>query len=124
VQDDVHVAEQARGARIVDGTCQDLVLREILAADVDEDGSRLDRMRRDQAALDQQVRVARHDLAVLEGARLRFVGVDDDVLARVLHVDQRRLPSHREAGAAAPAQRRVCNRLHDCGRIHLPCARE
>ena len=47
-------------ARSTSNSCQ------VLAADVDEDVLRLDRVRRDQAALDQPVRDAEHDLAVLE----------------------------------------------------------
>ena len=58
---------------------EDLVLRQVLAADVDEDVRRLDRVRGDQAALDQPVRHLRHHLAVLERARLGLVGVDDEV---------------------------------------------
>ena len=51
------------------------------------------------------MRHLRHHLAVLERARLRLVGVDDEVLRlRARAVDQRRLASHREAGAAAAAQ--------------------
>ena len=42
-------------------------------------------MRRDQAALDEAVRDARHDLVVLEAAGLGLVRVDDEVVrVRVL----------------------------------------
>ena len=51
----------------------------VLAADVDVDVLRLDRVRRDEAALDQAVRDLQHDLAVLEGPGLRLVGVDGEV---------------------------------------------
>jgi hypothetical protein len=34
----------------------------------------------EQAALDQRVRIVAHDVAVLAGARLGFVGIDDEVM--------------------------------------------
>jgi hypothetical protein len=34
----------------------------------------------DQAALDQRVRIVAHDVAVLAGARLGFVGIDDEIM--------------------------------------------
>ncbi len=52
----------------------------VLTADVDEDVLRLDRVCRDQAALEEAERDAEHDLAVLERARLGLVGVDDEVV--------------------------------------------
>ena len=105
VDDDADVAEQPGRLRLVDRRLHDLVLGQVLAADVDEDVLRLDRVRGDQAALDQPVRHLVHHLAVLERARLGLVGVDDDVLRlRRLARDQRRLPADREAGAAAAAQ--------------------
>src|SRR5207249_11945768 len=73
------VAEQSRGACVVDCALQYLDLGQVLAADVDEDGPRLDRVRSDQAALDEKMRIAEHDLAVLERAGLRLVCVDDEV---------------------------------------------
>ena len=116
----VHLAEEARLARLVDGRLQDLVLGQVLAADVDEDVLRLDRVRGDQAALEQPVRHARHHLAVLERARLGLVGVDDQVLRlRALAVDQRGLAAHREAGAAAAAQVRLLQLGDQLVRAHL-----
>ena len=105
---DPHLAQDPRLARLLDGGREDLVLREVLAPDVDEDVGGLDRMRGDEAALEQPVRYARHHLAVLEGARLGLVGIDDEVLRLgALAVDQRRLAPQWEAGAAAAAEVRL-----------------
>ena len=63
----------------------------------------------DQAALDEQMRVMPHDLAVLAGARLGLVGVDHKIVrTAVLHFlgHERPLQAGREPGAAAAAQAR------------------
>ena len=104
------VAEQAGVPRLVDRGLQHLVLRRVLAADVDEDVARLDRVRGDQAALDQPVRDLQHDLAVLERPGLGLVGVDrevDRLRDLVGRRDEARLASRREEGAAAAAQVRL-----------------
>ena len=82
-----------------------------LAADVDVAALRPDRVRGDGAALDQRVRGPPHDLAVLEGAGLRLVGVAHQVV-RLHHFlgHERPLEAGREAGAAAAAE---------TGRLHL-----
>ena len=59
---DLDAAEELRLARLLDRGGEDLVLRQVLAADVDEDVGRLDRVRGDEAALDEPVRDGRHDL--------------------------------------------------------------
>ena len=51
-----------------------------LAADVDEGVAHLQRVRRDQHRFEQQVRRVLEDPAVLEGARLAFVGVGAKVV--------------------------------------------
>ena len=66
-------------------------------------------MRGDQAALDEAVRDAREDLVVLEAARLRLVGVDDEVVRLrqlLLRRHERPLAAGREERAAAAAQLR------------------
>ena len=68
---------------------------------------RLDRLGRDQRALEEAERDAEHDLAVLERARLGLVGVDHEVvrlgdLVRLRH--EAPLAAGREEGAAAAAQ--------------------
>src|SRR5579862_967308 len=52
VHDDADFAEQSCLARLVDGAREDLVLGQVLAADVDEDVVRFDRARGDQRPLD------------------------------------------------------------------------
>ena len=109
MEDEGDVAEQACVAHLVGSRLQHLVLGRVLAADVDEDVLRPDRVRRDQAPLDEPVRDPAHDLAVLERSRLGLVGIRDDVrrLARHLRrLDEAELAPHREAGAAPAAEGR------------------
>src|SRR5262249_15223887 len=73
------VADQAGLARLADRFDQVLRLVVELAADVDVGGVRAHGEARDQTALDQQMRVVAQDVAIFAGARLRFVGVDDDI---------------------------------------------
>ena len=62
----------------------------------------------DGHALDQDVRVVAQDVAVLEGARLAFVGIADQVLlARELRGMKLHFKPGRKARAAAAAQRRL-----------------
>ena len=119
VEDDRDVAEQARLAHVRQRRAHDLEDVEVLAAEVDEDVLRLDPVRRHEAALDQPVRVAEHDLAVLERSGLRFVRVDAEVgrLARALR-EEARLAAHREPGAAAAAQVRRDQLVDDRLRLH------
>ena len=114
VQDDRHFAEQPRLARLGERVSHDLELGQVLAADIDEDVLRLDRVRRDQAALDQPVRDAQHDLAVLERPRLRLVGVHGDVdrLGNLVRRgDEARFAPRREERTAAAAQIRLDEQL-------------
>ncbi len=85
-----------------------------LAAHVDEREVRPDRVRRDDRAFDERVRRRQHRRDVLAGARLGFVGVDDQVmrLAAALR-DETPLHARREAGAAATAQARCLHRGDD-----------
>ena len=57
-------------------------------------------------AFDQQVRLLLHQQAILEGARLHFVGVADDIAARHVVALGGQTPLHagREAGATASTQ--------------------
>jgi hypothetical protein len=74
-----------------------------LAAQVDEGLGDLQRVGRDEHALDDLVRVALDEEVVLEGGRLALVAVDDEVGDRVL-AQHRPLAPGREAGAAAAEQ--------------------
>ena len=53
MQHEGHVAQEIGAARVVERTAQDLELREVLAANVDEHIARLDRVRRDQTPFEQ-----------------------------------------------------------------------
>ena len=94
-------------AHLLERRHEHLELALVLAADVDEDVLGLDRARRDQAALEEPERDAQHDLAVLEGAGLRLVGVDDEVVGPrdLLRLrEEAPLAAGREERAAAAAQ--------------------
>src|SRR5215216_589533 len=98
------VPEQVGGLDLLERALQDRGLQVVLAPDEDERPVCLDRARGDRDALDQQMRVLLHQLAVLERARLGLVGVADDVLVELPLGQERRLRAHREAGTAAAAQ--------------------
>ena len=100
-------AEDARGVRAsAERRLHALERLGELAADVDVASSpRRWRRRRDGAPFDQSVRGPPHDLAVLERAGLRFVGVAAEVVRlAVADLHERPLQAGREAGPAAPAQ--------------------
>ena len=82
-----------------------------LAAHVDVAGVGAHREAGEQTALDQEVRIVPHDLAVLARAGLGFVGVDDEIMRPAVGMlgHERPFEPGREPGAAAPAQPR---RLH------------
>jgi len=81
-----------------------------LATDVDVGDVAADRVRGDDDALEELVRVVLDELAVLEGARLALVGVDGEVDGLLALLGEE-APLHpgREARAAPPAEVR---RLH------------
>ena len=108
---DVVLADQPGLIGLVDGALQRLALADELAAHIDVGGDRAHGEAGDQAALDQRVRIVAQDVAVLAGAGLGFVGIDDEVgrPAVALLGHERPFQAGREAGAAAAAQAR---RLH------------
>ena len=65
----------------------------------------------DQASFDEQMRIVPHDLAILAGARLGLVGVDDEIARAAVGLLGHERPFHagRESGAAAAA---LAGRLH------------
>ena len=103
---DVVLADQPGLVGLVDGALQRLALADELAAHIDVGGDRAHREAGDQAALDQRVRIVAQDVAVLAGAGLGFVGIDDEIgrTAVALLGHERPFQAGREAGAAAPAQ--------------------
>ena len=127
VEHDRDVAEELLRAHLLERGDEHLELGLVLAADVDEDVRRLDRARRDQRPLEEAERDAEHDLAVLERARLRLVGVDHEVVRLVDLVrlrDEAPLAAGREEGAAAAAQVRGVELLDDLVGRHRARLRE
>ena len=113
------LAEVAGGVRLLDRGLHAADDVQHLSADVDEGEVRADRERADDHALHEDVRVGHHQRDVLAGARLRLVGVHDEVLGlRVVLRDERPLHAGREAGAAAAAEAGVLDRRDDRVRVH------
>src|SRR4029077_11861309 len=85
-----------------------------LAADIDVPGGRTHPGAGKETALDQLVRVPAQDVAVLAGAGLALVGIDDEIaraLARLRH--ERPFEPGRKACSAAAAQPRILDLLDD-----------
>ena len=108
----VVLADQPRRVSFIDGALQCLALADELAAQIDVAGMGAHREACHQAAFDQRVRIVAQDVAVLAGARLGFVGIDDQIMRPLLHFLGHEGPFQAggEARAAAPAQARL---LHD-----------
>ena len=131
VQDDVDAevgaedvpADQVGGVRLVQRRGDPLLGVGHLAPDVQEHLRRADRVGRDQAALDELVGIALHEHAVLVGAGLGLVAVDDDVARPHPGRAEAPLGARGEAGAAAPEQRRVLDRRTDLGGRHARARR-
>ena len=115
-------AEQVRLAPSLERRLELLEQVAVLAAQVQEPAARADRIGGDRHAVEQQVRVAGEQHAVLERAGLTLVGVADDVA-----LESRRVPAglpldaRGEAGAAAAAQVRTLHLLERRDRA-LCCA--
>ena len=113
-------AEDAGGICLLAGGLHLRQRLRVLAADVDVGHLGPDRIGADRAALDQRVRRPPHDLAILEGAGLRLVGVAAEVVGlAIAGLHEAPLHPRGEAGAAAPAQPGVLHDLDDLGRLHL-----
>ena len=76
---DVVLADQLGFIGLVDRGLQALALKDELAAHIDVAGVGAHGEGGDQATLDQEMRIVPHDLAVLAGAGLRLVGIDDEI---------------------------------------------
>src|SRR5207342_3375622 len=100
------LADQPRLVRLVDRGLKPFALAYEFAAHIDVTGARAHRETGDQATLDEKVRIVPHDLAILAGAGLGLVRIDDQiaraaVLALLRH--ERPLQPGRKSRAAAPA---------------------
>src|SRR5688572_28605986 len=73
------LADKAIGIRLVDGALKDTCLVDELATDVDIGRIGIHGTASHQTTLNKLVGVLAHDLAVLAGARLTLVGVDNQI---------------------------------------------
>ena len=97
---------------VVDGLLDAFETERELAAHEDEGLRDLQRVGRDDDALDQLVRIALQEQVVLEGGRLGLVAVHHEVRDRRL-AQHRPLAPGRKPGAAAPEQRRLVDLAGD-----------
>src|SRR5262249_19620366 len=106
---------EARRIGLVDRDLEILRFERKLAANVDVGGDRAHGEAGDQAALDQHMRVEPHDLAVLAGAGLGLVGIDDEIGRTPVRLlgHERPLETGRETGATAAAQIRSLDLIDD-----------
>src|SRR5713101_3338822 len=114
------VAEVALRMSLGDGVAQLLVREVVLAADVNPRLVATDRERGDHRAFDERVGRVFHQVAVLRAARLRLVGVDDDVLGTGMILGHERpLGGGGEVRAPAPPQARALDLVDDLRGGHL-----
>src|SRR5262249_37345411 len=100
------LADEIGRIRLVHRRLQALAFADEFAADVDEAGMSIHGEAGDQTALDQEMRVVAHDLAVLARAGLRFVGVDHEIMRPAVRLlgHERPFESGRKTCAPASAQ--------------------
>ena len=98
------LAEVPGGVGLGNGCIENVGDLGVLAADEDEGSRGVCGHPRDRDPLDQLMGVLEHQLAVLEGAGLGFVGVAAEVLLHLAPGQEAGLLAHREAGAAAASQ--------------------
>jgi hypothetical protein len=101
------LAETIHLARLGERPVQDLRPFDKLAANVNVGELNIVRVARDDHALDELVRVFVNDLAILERARLRFIGIANEVnRLAALAVDKGPLQPAGKTRAAAATQAR------------------
>ena len=112
-------ADQPGGIGLLDRGLQALGLAVEFAADIDIRRVGAHCETGDQAAFDQLVRIVAHDVPVLAGAGLGFVGIDDQIVRAAVALVVRRhegpFEAGREAGAAPAAQAGILDLLADPG---------
>ena len=113
---DVVLADQLGLIGLIDRGLQMLALADEFAAHIDVAGMRAHREACEQAALDQEMRIVPHDLAVLAGAGLGLVGVDDEIARPAVGGflgHERPFQAGRKARPAAAAQARGLHLVDD-----------
>src|SRR6185437_15681928 len=99
------LADEAGGVGFLDRLLQDERFGMKLAADIDVARGRAHAGARQQAALDQLVRIVADDVAVLAGARLAFIGIDDEIARPVAGLrHERPFEAGRKSRTAAAAE--------------------
>src|SRR5207244_1217974 len=106
------LAEEPPLARLRHGDAEALGRKLGLPVDIEDRARGAGRGRGGQRGLEEPVRVALHQVAILEDAGLAFLAVDDEVLRGALRLAAR-CPLHRrlEVGAAAPGEARRAHLL-------------
>jgi hypothetical protein len=123
--------DEAGGVGFLDGFLKHLALADVFAAQVDIALTGAHGEGRDQATLDQQVRIVAHDVPVLAGARLGFIRINDEIVRPLAYLLRHEGPF--QAGGkprpAAPAQAGSLHLLADPFRAEghelargVPCA--
>ena len=107
------LADEAALVGLAHGLLEDLGLEHVFPAYVYEREARPDRVRAEDAALDEAMWAVLDQRAVLEGAGLGLVGVAAEEVRLGALRDELALLAHRKAGAAAPAQARSVDRGQD-----------
>src|SRR5205085_11303266 len=80
---DIVLANKTRFIGLIDCRLKVLALANELASYVDIADMSAHGGTREQATLDEKMRIVPHDVAVLAGARLRFIGIDDKIVRPV-----------------------------------------
>ena len=104
---DIVLADQLGLIGLVNRGLQMFALPDEFAADVNVTGMGAHREARDQTALDEEMRIVPHDLAVLAGPGFGFIGVDHEIARPSVGGflgHERPFQPGRKAGPAAPAQ--------------------
>ena len=110
------LADVALGVGVVERLGDALLSQRHLAANVEEALGEAEGVAGDEAALDQLVRIALHEEAVLVGAGLGLVAVDHQVVRELAGRHEAPLDAGREAGAAAAEHGGVADLVVDGGR--------
>src|SRR5699024_2112910 len=100
--------------RLTHGRLQPALTVHHFTTDVDEAMVRTHRVRGNDAALDQRVRIGHHQRNVLAGARFPLVSVDDEIVRlAVVGRPESPPPAGGEPGTASPPQARVLDQLQE-----------
>src|SRR5690606_19820594 len=111
----VALAQQTGFVAFVDCRLEGFTLAHEFAAHVDIGGVCAHGATGDHAAFDQRMRIVAQDFAVLAGAGLGFVGVDDQIMRATVALlgHERPLETRREASTATATQARRLHLLDD-----------